>query len=195
MKRFLSCFGLVFLALACFQPKENLSEKALELCQYIPDHGPVDGSEAYLTPDFYQAYAAAFDAPVAEYGEIGENEWLYYFVTGNGEAVPAYTVKSVSKIDKSTATAVITVQQVWGDGINPDEEVAEYEILMKKVDGKWLLDDFDGKKQECIDYVKALREKYESGEIVEYMESDDYMREYIPDFQERLEDYYKMYGR
>ena len=73
--------------------------------------------------------------------------------------------------------------------------MAEYEILMKKVDGKWLLDDFDGKKQECIDYVKALREKYESGEIVEYMESDDYMREYIPDFQERLEEYYKMYGR
>ena len=111
MKRFLSCFGLVFLALACFQPKENLSEKALELCQYIPDHGPVDGSEAYLTPDFYHAYAAAFDAPVAEYGEIGENEWLYYFVTGNGEAVPAYTVKSVSKIDKSGETASIRTKR------------------------------------------------------------------------------------
>jgi hypothetical protein len=194
MKRFLPCVCLAFLAVACFQPKENLSEVALGLCKYIPDHGPVDGSEAYLTPEFYDAYVAAFDAPVADYGEIGENEWLFYFVTGNGEADPAYTVKSVKKVDKTTATAHISVQQVWAGEIDPKEPVAEYDILMKKVDNKWLLDDFDNKKQACIDYVKALREKYKSGEIIRYMESDDYAREYIPEFEEELREYYKKYG-
>ena len=128
MKRFLPCVCLAFLAVACFQPKENLSEVALGLCKYIPDHGPVDGSEAYLTPEFYDAYVAAFDAPVADYGEIGENEWLFYFVTGNGEAEPAYTVQSVKKVDKTTATAHISVQQVWAGEIDPKEPVAEYEM-------------------------------------------------------------------
>ena len=194
MKRLLSLLGILALVSACSQPKENLTETVLDLCQYIPDHGLIEGAEEYMTPDFFNAYSCAFEAPVADYGEIGENDWLYYFVTGNGEAMPAYSVKSVNQTGKETAKAVIAVQQVWGDGIDPDEEVAEYELDLKKIDGKWLLDDFDGKKQECLDYVKDLRERYKTGEIVEYLESQDYTREYVPEFLERLQAFYQKYG-
>lgn len=45
---------------------------------------------------------------------------------------------------------------------------------MKLVGDKWLLDDFDNKKAECIDYIKEQRAKCESGELLEALESDEF---------------------
>ena len=83
----------------------------------------------------------AFNAPVADYGEIGDNEWLWYFVTGNGGSEPVYSVKAA-----------------------------------------------------CQAYVRQVREKYASGEYVKYLESAEDLKEYVPDFQERVKDFYEKYG-
>ena len=66
---------------------------------------------------------------------------------------------------------------------------------MVRVDGQWLLDDFDGKKAACVEYVKEMRAKYESGELLKYMESEDYLREYVLDFKRRVDEFYEKYGR
>ena len=57
------------------------------------------------------------------------------------------------------------------------------------------LDDFYGKKDECQEYISVMRKKYESGEILKYMESVEYLQEYIPDFVKRVEDFYRKYGK
>jgi hypothetical protein len=147
-----------------------------------------------MTPDFFRALSEAFNAPVADYGEIGDNEWLWYFVTGNGGSEPVYSVKSVSQTDKDSARAIITVRQKWEDGSFAEEDTKEYEVLLKRVDGQWLLDDFDGKKAACQAYVRQVREKYASGEYVKYLESAEDLKEYVPDFQERVKDFYAKYG-
>ena len=195
MKRFLLFACLLFPFFSCNQPKEDLTARALELCNYIPDHELKPEAETQMTPEFFQLLSEAFDAPVDDYANIGDNEWLWYFVTGNGGSTPVYGVKSVSKPSKNHATAVITVRDDWDGQVSPEVDAREYKIVMKRVDGKWLLDDFDGKKQECRDYIKMMRGKYESGEIVETLDSDDFTRDFVPDFKERVEAFYRKYGK
>ena len=67
--------------------------------------------------------------------------------------------------------------------------------MMKKVKGVWLLDDFDGKKGQAEEYVKRLRKKYASGEIITYLKSDDYTKQFVPDFEKRLQEFYKKHGK
>ena len=194
MKRFFIIIGLLLPIFSCAQSKEDLSERALELCQFIPDHGLNPEARDYMTPEFFGALSEAFDAPVVDYGEIGDNEWLWYFVTGNDAATPEFTVKSISLVDETHAVATIAVQKRSDITQELFDEVAEYPVEMVRVDGQWLLDDFDGKKAECIAFVKEMRAKYESGELLKYMESEDYLKEYIPDFKKRVEVFYRKYG-
>ena len=193
MKRIfiLACMLLPFVACG---PKEDLSQRALELCKYIPDHELNPEAKEFMTPEFYAALEEAFDAPVVDYLEIGDDEWLNYFVTGNGGSTPAYSVKSVTKTSKNTATAVINVKDIWEEGAEPVGEGADYEISLVRVNRKWLLDDFDNKKAECIDYVDLMRSKYKSGELTEWMLTDDDLTEYLPDFQQRVAEFYKKHG-
>ena len=195
MKRVIICLCTIFPIISCAQSKENLSERALELCQFIPDHGLNPEARDYMTPEFFGALSEAFDAPVVDYGEIGDNEWLWYFVTGNDAATPEFTVKSISLVDETHAVATIAVQKRSDITQELFDEVAEYPVEMVRVDGQWLMDDFDGKKAECLDYIKEMRGKYKSGELLKYMQSEAYFHEYIPDFKKRVEDFYKKYGK
>ncbi len=194
MKRVLALLFLLFPFLSCCQPKTFLTDRTLELCQYIPDHVLKPEAKEAMTPDFFRALSEAFNAPVADYGEIGDNEWLWYFVTGNGGSEPVYSVKSVSQTDKDSARAIITVRQKWEDGSFAEEDTKEYEVLLKRVDGQWLLDDFDGKKAACQAYVRQVREKYASGEYVKYLKSAEDLKEYVPDFLARVKAFYEKYG-
>ena len=195
MKRFFILFCLLLPLFSCAQSKEDLSERALELCQYVPDHVLKPEAKDYMTPEFFRSLSEAFDAPVVDYGEIGDNEWLWYFVTGNDAATPEFTVKSISLVDETHAVATIAVQKRSDVTQELFDDVTEYPVEMVRVDGQWLLDDFDGKKAECVDYVKEMRAKYESGELLKYMESEDYLLEYVPDFKRRVDDFYEKYGK
>ena len=195
MKRVIICLCTIFPIISCAQSKENLSERALELCQYIPDHGLKPEAKGYMTPEFFNTLSEAFEAPVVDYGEIGDNEWLWYFVTGNDAATPEFTVKSISLVDETHAVATIAVHKRSDITQELFDEVAEYPVEMVRVDGQWLMDDFDGKKAECLDYIKEMRGKYKSGELLKYMQSEAYFHEYIPDLKKRVEDFYKKYGK
>jgi hypothetical protein len=192
MKRVLAIFCFFYPFVLFCQPKTNLTDRTLELCQYIPDHELKPEAKEAMTPDFFRALSEAFDAPVADYGEIGDNEWLWYFVTGNGGSEPVYSVKSVTQTTWNSARAIVTVLQRWDDGTETDAKKCE--VLLKRIDGKWLLDDFDGKKAECHSYVRQVREKYASGEYVKYLESAEDLKKYVPDFLARVKAFYEKYG-
>ena len=66
---------------------------------------------------------------------------------------------------------------------------------MTRVNGRWLLSDFDNAKEKCIEYVEEMRRKYQSGEILDYLQSNEFSREYIPDFKKAVEEFYKEFGR
>lgn len=170
----------------------ELSDRVKELCQYIPDHGYYEKMKDFMTPSLYRAITEAFAAPDGAYGGIGDSEWLFYFVTGQ-EGSPVFTVKSVLQTDSKHAIAFVDNNTFLDEGI-PQHHFKAHLINLAKEDGKWLLDDFDGVKSQCVDYVQGMRRQYETGEILRYLLSDEYSREYIPDFMESVEAFYREYG-
>ena len=66
MKRLLIITSLLLPLFSCAQPKEDLSERALELCQYIPDHGLKPEAKDFMPPEFFRVLSEAFDAPVVD---------------------------------------------------------------------------------------------------------------------------------
>lgn len=141
---------------ACADSPKQLIKRADELCLYIPDHELLEKSRDFMTPDFYAVLDTMFYRLPAH--EAMDHQWLHFFVTANGGAITDYTVTGVTKTDKTHATATVSVRQVWEDGsFDENEDIEEHLLSMEKVDGVWLMCDFDGHKQDCINYIANNR--------------------------------------
>ena len=143
---------------ACADSTRQLTKRADELCRYIPDHELLEKSKDFMTADFYAVLDTMFYRLPAH--EAMDHEWLYYFVTGNGGTIADFTVTGVTKTDDTHATATISVRQKWEDGsFDPESDIEEHQLLMVKVDGVWLMSDFDNHKQDCINYIANNRKE------------------------------------
>lgn len=143
---------------ACADSPKQLIKRADELCRYIPDHELLERSRDFMTTDFYAVLDTMFYRLPAH--EAMDHEWLYYFVTGNGGTIADFTVTGVTKTDKTHATANVSVRQMWEDGsFDPDTDIEEHQLLMEKVNGVWLMSDFDNHKQDCINYIANNRKE------------------------------------
>ena len=180
-------FGLDDSALSGLR-SQTLEERAAELCAYIPDHELLEKSRNYMTPDFYAVLDTMFYRLPQH--EALDHEWLYYFVTGNGGTIADYEVLKVEKTDNDHAVATISVRQKWAE-CPPDEtggtasaeegEIPEEHILsMERVNGQWLMSDFDDHKADCIRYIAINRkEQAVRGAISDYL-----LREIAPYYRQ-----------
>jgi glyceraldehyde-3-phosphate dehydrogenase/erythrose-4-phosphate dehydrogenase len=93
-------------------------------------------------------------AAVVGYGNIGK------YALQALEAAPDFEVAGVEQSDDTHAMATIKVRQKWEDGsFAEDSEVVEHKLYMEKVDGQWLISDFDGHKEDCIHHLATNRNK------------------------------------
>ena len=160
MKKTFLLMATVILLTACTDTDKQLQERAEELCKYIPDHELLEHSKDYMTEDFYHVLDTMFNHLLEN--EALDHEWLYYFVTGNGGTIADYTVTGVKKTDKTHAIAIISVRQKWEDGtFEPSSDVEEHKLYMEKVNGKWLMSDFDEHKADCINYLQIRSAVFE----------------------------------
>lgn len=158
MKHLLTLIFAAMLLAACGDTEESLRERAAELCTYIPDHELKEASKPYMTADFYAVLDTMFNH-LPEF-EAMDHEWLYYFVTGNGGTIADYEVKGVELTDKTHAVATISVRQKWEDGsFDENTDVEEHQLSMEKVDGEWLIADFDGHKEDCMRHIAINRKE------------------------------------
>ena len=152
MKKLSSIILCAALLAACTSNEEQLKKRAAELCQYIPDHELLEQSKDYMTTDFYAVLDTMFNR-LPEF-EAMDHEWLYYFVTGNGGTMADYSVVSVEQTDATHAVATINVRQQWEDGsFDSTTDIEEHKLYMEKVNGQWLMSDFDGHKANCIRHI------------------------------------------
>lgn len=163
MKKIIYTLLAVLLCTACSTTEEQLKQRANELCAYIPDHVLLEKSRDYMTADFYAVLDTMFNMPEFE---AMDHEWLYYFVTGNGGTIADYEVKAVERIDRSHAVATILVRQQWEDGSPADDDIEEHSMLMERVNGKWLMADFDGHKADCIRHIAINRHEQQVREAI-----------------------------
>lgn len=159
MKRLFIILCAAALLTACGDTEKQLKQRAAELCQYIPDHELLQRSQDYMTTDFYALLDTMFYR-LPEH-EAMDHEWLYYFVTGNGGTIADYEVVSVEKLDADHAVATILVRQIWEDGTAADgsEAPEEHFLMMERVNGTWLMADFDAHKADCIRYIANNRKE------------------------------------
>lgn len=156
MKRTLLILATVLLLSACGDSEKQLMERAAELCKYIPDHELREESREYMTEDFYNVLDTMFNL-MPEF-EAMDHEWLYYFVTGNGGTIANFEVTGVERQDNTHAVATISVRQKWEDGsFDPSSDIEEHRLYMEKVDGRWLISDFDEHKADCIRHIAINR--------------------------------------
>ena len=123
------------------------------LCQFIPDHGLSDNAAYYLTPSYYDLYNRCFELP-KDPDDIGDGEFLYYFVTGNGGAKPIFQMEEISFPDKENAIAKIRVTEDWsefGGGLG-NSRTGTLKLVLQ--DGFWKIDDWDGTRALCEEYLK-----------------------------------------
>jgi hypothetical protein len=158
MKKLSSIILAAVLLAACTNSENQLKKRAEVLCRYIPDHELLEQSKDYLTADFYAVLDTMFNH-LPEH-EAMDHEWLYYFVTGNGGTIADYTVVDVKQLDKTHAVATISVRQQWEDGsFDSTSDIEDHKLYMEKVDGQWLMSDFDEHKQDCINYIANNRKE------------------------------------
>jgi len=168
-------YTLLAVVFAACQKSQTLEERAAELCAYIPDHELLEKSRDYMTPDFYAVLDTMFYRLPQH--EALDHEWLYYFVTGNGGTIADYEVVKVEQTDKDHALATISVRQKWEDGsFDPESDVEEHILLMERVNGKWLISDFDDHKADCIRYIAINRKEQAIRQAI----SDYLLREIAP---------------
>lgn len=158
MKRLTAILLGALLIGACTNNEEKLKQRAEELCRYIPDHELLERSRDYMTADFYAALDTMFNH-MPEF-EAMDHEWLYYFVTSNGGTIADYTVTGVEQTDDNHAVATLSVRQRWDDGsFDSASDVEEHRLYMERVDGKWLMSDFDEHKADCLRHIAINREE------------------------------------
>lgn len=158
MKKLQITILAVLLLAGCSTPEQRLVKRAGELCAYIPDHAFLERSREYMTPEFYAVLDTLFNH-LPEH-EAMDHEWLYYFVTGNGGTIADYEVQGVEQLDATHAVATILVRQKWEDGSPAEEsDVEEHHMLMGRVNGQWLLSDFDDHKADCIRHIAINRKE------------------------------------
>lgn len=169
MKRLTTLTLAALLLAACTSNEAKLKQRAEELCRYIPDHELREESKDYMTADFYAVLDTMFNH-LPEH-EAMDHEWLYYFVTGNGGTIADYTVTAVEQTDKDHAVATINVRQQWeplrpagtspceGEESDEDTDVEEHKLYMERVDGRWLMADFDGHKADCVRHIEISRQE------------------------------------
>ena len=158
MKRLTAILLGALLIGACTNNEEKLKQRAEELCRYIPDHELLERSRDYMTADFYAALDTMFNH-MPEF-EAMDHEWLYYFVTSNGGTIADYTVTGVEQTDDNHAVATLSVRQRWDDGsFDSASDIEEHRLYMERVDGKWLMSDFDEHKADCLRHIAINREE------------------------------------
>lgn len=167
MKKLILIFIASTLLCACShrESEEELKARATELCRYVPDHQLLKASKDYLTAEFYAVLDTMFNMPDEE---PLAHEWLYYFVTGNGGTIADFTVEKVEQTDDTHAIATITVRQKWEDGsFDESTDIETHHMTMEKVNGKWLMADFDDHKKDCIRHIEGHRKEKREKEMSE----------------------------
>lgn len=169
MRKTLTITLAALLLAACTTSEEQLKRRAEELCRYIPDHELREESRQYMTADFYGVLDTMFNH-LPEH-EAMDHEWLYYFVTGNGGTMADCTVVEVQKTDRTHAVATVSVRQRWEDGsFDSVADVEEHRLYMERVEGQWLMSDFDEHKADCRRHIEiALQEQALRDTIADYL--------------------------
>lgn len=169
------------------------ADRIQQLIANIPEHGLDNANRDEFTPEYYELLSHAWAIPSDGVGDIGSDEWLYYFVSGNGEPA-SKTV--LGEIHYQNDTVVADFNMLFPLDETTCDTVFHYLTLTHNGE-KWVISDFDDTKYQLKQYIQTQRKHLKSPEWNEYL---DYVAENYPNSAEdvatrrkQVEAYFQQY--
>ena len=186
-------------SIASLNGGDYVIEKALMAFHCIPDHKRVDeAAKPYMTADLYESLAAAWDVPDWTDGEIGNEEFLFYFITGNDPS-DRQQIESATLVCKQQGRYIVDVKyrEFWGS--TASRNLSSISLVLVNENGKILLDDFGKEtKQQCKRYVREEVSNFLSGKTNKYMKDNQgdgwYTDSHIAKVNESFKEYLSTYS-
>lgn len=147
------------------QIPELTDERIQELVSAIPEHGNLKNPTTTLSEEYYKTWTKAYEMPDGGLGEIGNNEFLYYFVCGN-DPCPEHSAKIQSKeVTGNTAIVKFYIVHTY----KKNKKLSTFNLKVEN--GNWVIADFDNTLKEMKDYIVSQREYLQSDDLKKYAES------------------------
>lgn len=171
------------------------AERIMQLIANIPEHGIDNANRDEFTPEYYQLLSHAWAIPSDAVGDIGSDEWLYYFVSGNGEPA-AKTL--LGDIRYQNDTVVADFNMLFPLDETTCDTVFHYLTLTHNGE-KWVISDFDDTKFHLQQYIQSQRQLLQSSDWQDYL---NYVAETYPNGAEdvaarrqQVEAYFQQYPK
>lgn len=133
----------------------------------VPDHGINDISEQSLTPSFHALVEEGFDMPETDPGGIGDEEIMWYWDTGQ-DTCGDEELKTIRIVHNEPGYIVADcVFTTCGHTEN-------YQVVLRYVDGRWGIDDFNGMRAPIEEFVNTWHNKFANGEHRRMIQSSEY---------------------
>ena len=139
--------------------EESLEGVVCRVFAAIPDHCDITPEvHELMTASLYDAIHSAWEAIPEDQEGIGDEEFLFYFLTGNGgDEVDRASVRLLSTEPGEGGSIVATVayDTRWEDKTPSTTDTLTLTLVCEQ--GTWLLDDFDGVKARCMGYIASQK--------------------------------------
>lgn len=128
---------------------DYVNQSAKKLIDYVPDHEFRSSIKPYFNEEYYSLLEESWAVPVDDIMGIGEDEWLYYFMTGNGgdEEFMDHT-KNILE------TVVMDDYNAW---VQMEYLGRVHDIVMHFENEDWVISNFDGTKDQMLRYIRDQR--------------------------------------
>lgn len=157
-------------------------ERCNEIVSKIPDHNPYEFDPSLFSKEFvglmndFQSVAEGGDVLLSSLlGEIGGDEFMYYWHSGNGEGFTGNAQKSYTFLGGSgcQATLLLNMDEAFYDenGSKLYDLHDSFKMLLVKENGKWVLDDWfqDYGGEEMYSRKDELKEYLASERSIDYV--------------------------
>lgn len=152
---------LMFAACRSTQPTPPTQEEVVELIAAIPDHEFVSNTKEAYTSEYYTQLSRAWAVPSDAIGEIGTDEWLYYFISGNG-GCEDFRIENINILTHHRRSTVRFVVFECGSSNSHTMEL--------KYDKKaWRIADYDNTLRQLKEYLHEQRKYFKSAEWQAYL--------------------------
>lgn len=179
-------WSLLIMGLQSCSHKDITNEQVMHWVSCIPNHAlDTSVADAY-TQDYYSLLEEAWAVPTDNPGGIGSEEWLYYFMSGNGEDYNDVEVlsKQVSG-DKA---------QVKFNCIYNAKNLEEHTLELLFVNNCWLITNFDSTRTRLYDYISTMRAYFRSPQWSAALADNEYLsNEEKEAAKNAVEQYFKLY--
>lgn len=178
------------------QPLPELTDERLqELVAAIPEHTALNNPESTLTKEYYDAYISSLAVPGGGLGDIGSDEWLFYFVCGN-DPCPTHTGELLSSEVKGDTMYVKfnIIHSFEGRQKEP------HDFKLVSQNDKLVIADYDGtlaKMKEYIleqrDYLRSDEFKNAAKEILDNPDNDEDYKASVRKELKEVKEYFQLH--